>query len=132
MWMQDQQYRVQLCSYHVQPQHRLSCCPVAVLLLSCRVLKEGGVLINITYGEPSARVPFLQRLHFDVAFYMLTKAQELAAGAGVQGAPVGSNGGITVHGPVDAHTQVSGGSGSSCDWSVLVTGDCAVASLWYV
>lgn len=79
------------------------------------------MLINITYGEPSARVPFLQRLHFDVAFYMLTKAQELAAGAGVQGAPVGSNGGITVHGPVDAHTQVSGGSGSSCDWSKLVT-----------
>lgn len=66
-------------------------------------------MINITYGEPSARVPLLQRLQFDVPFYMLTKAQELAAGAGVAGVPVGGKGGITVQGPMDAQSQVGCG-----------------------
>lgn len=63
-------------------------------------------MLSVTYGEPSARVPLLQRLHFDVEFYMLNKSKELAAGAAVAGAPVGTNGGITVQGPVDVHTQV--------------------------
>jgi hypothetical protein len=84
-----------------------SCC---TLLACCgllrRLLKEGGVMLNITYGEPSARVPLLQRLKFDVEFYMLNKSQELAAGAAVAGAPVGTSGGITVQGPMDVHTQV--------------------------
>lgn len=73
-----------------------------------RLLKAGGVLINITYGEPAVRVPLLQRLGFQVCFYILTKSQEIAAGAAVSVAPVSGKGGIHVQGPLDADLQVRG------------------------
>lgn len=62
------------------------------------------MLINVTYGEPSTRVPLLQRLHFAVSFYMLSKE----AGSGPAAAvPAGdSTGGIQVQGPMDALSQV--------------------------
>lgn len=83
------------------------CLVVSSSLALDRLLKEGGVLINITYGEPAARVPLLERLQFDVSFYVLSKTQELAAGAAVLGAPVGTRGGVTLHGPISVHEQVS-------------------------
>jgi hypothetical protein len=77
-------------------------------------------MLNITYGEPSARVPLLQRLNFDVEFYMLNKSQESTVGAAVAGAPVSTSGGITVQGPMDVHTQVSPAG--------TTVGTCAAAS----
>jgi hypothetical protein len=64
------------------------------------------VLVNITYGEPAVRVPLLQRLGFQVCFYVLTKSQEIAAGAAVSGVPVAGKGGIPLQGPLDAKLQV--------------------------
>lgn len=103
--------------HHQRPQEHYTHTGVMWLLLTSsasplpalpanRLLKPGGVLINITYGEPAARVPLLQRMQFEVSFYIMSKSQELAAGAAVQGAAVGTREGITMHGPLDASTQV--------------------------
>lgn len=71
----------------------------------CRLLKDNGVLINVTYGEPSARVPLLQRLHFAVSFYMLSKEGGSGPAAAVPAG--GSTGGIQMQGPLDTLSQVS-------------------------
>jgi hypothetical protein len=80
--------------------HLLTLCPC------CRLLKAGGVLVNITYGEPAVRVPLLQRQGFEVCFYSLTKSQQVAAGAAVSGAPVAGKAGLHIQGPLEAHLQV--------------------------
>lgn len=73
------------------------------------MLKADGVLVYITYGEPAVRVPLLQRLGFEVCFYILTKSQEVAAGAAINGAPVAGKGGMHVQGPLAASMQVRQG-----------------------
>eukprot|EP00879_Flechtneria_rotunda_P016998 GHRR01017795.1.p1 GENE.GHRR01017795.1~~GHRR01017795.1.p1 ORF type:complete len:228 (+),score=50.43 GHRR01017795.1:1093-1776(+) len=73
------------------------------MLSECyRVLRPGGVLFIITYGEPTSRMPFLQQqgLDWDVSLYVLGKQD----GAGLTPAAAMSP---IIQGPLDAKSLAS-------------------------
>ncbi|KAF8066419.1 EEF1AKMT4 [Scenedesmus sp. PABB004] len=71
----------------------------AVLEECARVLRPGGTLLVITYGDPSSRLPLLQQpsLGWAVSLYVLGKHADTGPALGPQLSPI-------IQGPIDTST----------------------------
>lgn len=77
--------------------------PLLCLLCARRVLRPGGVLMVVTYGEPCSRLPLLLQpcYGWHVELYVMgSQLQQHLKSFPTQLSPI-------IHGPIDAHMLVS-------------------------